>query len=119
MSRYRTLWGVYHADGGALGELKYLLGKLTGEAHCALCDITHGSLTKKPAFRVLERELGVPLRLVHLNEQPEALATATNGRTPCVVGEADAGFRLLLGPSNLEDCHGSVDRFRQALERAL
>ena len=32
--------GVYDADGGLLGELAYLTGRILGIAHCALCDIT-------------------------------------------------------------------------------
>jgi hypothetical protein len=40
------LIGVYNAEGSLRGELAYLLGKLTGRAHCALCDITHGALRR-------------------------------------------------------------------------
>lgn len=119
MSRYRALWGVYHANGGLLGELAYFVGKLRGTSHCALCDITHGALTKKPAFKALERELRMPVQLVHLNEQSEALAAVTQGQTPCIVGETDSRLDLLLGPAALEACNGSVNAFRQALQSRL
>ena len=65
-----TLWGVYHADGGLLGELAYVVGKLRGTAHCGLCDITHGSVRVKPEWKTLEASLDIPFKLVHLNEQP-------------------------------------------------
>ena len=38
----RRLVGVYNANGGIVGELSYVLGKVKGSAHCALCDISHG-----------------------------------------------------------------------------
>jgi len=30
------LIGVYHADGGPIGEAKYVIGKFLGRAHCSL-----------------------------------------------------------------------------------
>ena len=36
-----SIWGVYHADGGLIGELKYVAGALFKGQHCSLCDITH------------------------------------------------------------------------------
>lgn len=112
---YDVLWAVYRADGGLGGELAYVVGKLLGTAHCALCDITHGALRKRPAFRALEARLPLPLRLVHLNERSPALARATADRAPCVVGERRGRFTLLLDAADLERCAGSVDAFEQAL----
>ena len=37
--------------------------------HCTLCDITHGTLREKPAFADLRCSLGVPVDVVHRNEQ--------------------------------------------------
>ena len=45
------LVGIYNANGSVLGELKYLVGKLTGQSDCALCDITHGPFRGKADFR--------------------------------------------------------------------
>ena len=36
-----SIWGVYHADGGLIGEIKYVAGALLKGQHCSLCDITH------------------------------------------------------------------------------
>ena len=46
----REIVGVYHADGGVMGELRYILGKARGTAHCALCDITHSTVRRKAAW---------------------------------------------------------------------
>ena len=114
-----TLWGVYHANGGLVGELTYVFGKLCGTAHCGLCDITHGSVRVKPEWKALEASLDIPFKLVHLNEQPARLAELTRGSTACVVGESEEGLSMLLGPEDLDACAGSVDRFRERLEEAL
>ncbi len=117
--RPNKLWGVYHADGGLMGELAYVFGKLRGTAHCALCDITHGSVAKKPEWKRLEAELDIPMELVHLNEQSPELEQVTEGRTPCVVSQTGNEWRLVMGPEALESCNASVDRFRERLADAL
>jgi hypothetical protein len=113
----RTLWGVYHANGGLWGEAAYVFGKLIGTAHCALCDVTHG-IRMKREWTDFVASLDVSVRVVHLNEQPELLAEVTDGRTPCVVEESEAGFRVLLGPEQLESAEGSVGRFAALLREA-
>ena len=114
----RRLWGVYHADGGFIGELAYVVGKLRGTAHCALCDVTH-RIRMKSEWKTFAQSLDVPFELVHLNERPEALVEVTEGRTPCVVAQTREGFEVLLGPDELESAGGSVDRFAELLEEAL
>jgi hypothetical protein len=39
MTDIRRLTGVYNARGTLAGEFVYVLGKLSGRAHCGLCDI--------------------------------------------------------------------------------
>ena len=121
--RPETLWGVYHANGGLLGELAYVVGKLRGTAHCGLCDITHGSVRVKPEWKTLEATLDIPFKLVHLNEQPSGLAELTRGCTPCVVGESEEGWSVLLGPEDLMPASPSAEtaaiierRFRRTLD---
>lgn len=41
------LVGVYDADGGLLGEAAYVVGRLCGTRHCALCDITHSAVRRR------------------------------------------------------------------------
>lgn len=117
--RWRRLIGVYDVNGGLLGELAYLTGRLLGVAHCALCEITHGALREKPAFRATRGGLGVPLDTIHRDEQPAGLRAVTAGGTPCVVGETAHGYELLLGRSDLEACRGDVSCLEDALQRAL
>lgn len=112
------LTGVYHADGSLMGELRYVVGKLRGTAHCALCDVTHGTVRKKASFRALEARMPVPFELVHLDERSTSIAAFTEGRTPAVVGHTTDKLVLLLGAQDLE-LGGDVDRFADALTEAI
>jgi hypothetical protein len=112
------LTGVYHADGGLAGELRYGLGKLLGRAHCSLCDLTHGVVREREEWRALVRRLGVPVALVHLNERDEDIVRLSDGCTPCVIGHTDSGLRLLLGPAELDACAGDLAAFEQRLRQA-
>jgi hypothetical protein len=113
------LIGVYHADGGVVGELAYLLGKARGAAHCGLCDITHGPLRRKRDWNEFAAALPVPFRLVHLNEREPEVESASRGRTPCVLARTTQGIILLVGPAELDRCDGEVDRFKRSLAAAL
>lgn len=115
------LVGVYHADGGAIGEAKYVIGKLMGTAHCALCDITHSPVRRKPAWDRMVADLGVAFELLHLNEMPPAIAAATARHgSPVVLGRFGEGtVEPLLLPADLEMLGGSIDAFSVALRGAL
>jgi hypothetical protein len=114
------LTGVYHADGGLVGEVRYVVGKLLGRAHCALCDITHGPLRRKAAWDRCVARLDVPVDLVHLNEMDPAVAAVATGRSPCVVGHFDDGtLRVVLDAGALEACRGDVEAFADRLREAL
>ncbi len=111
----RELVGVYHADGGVVGEARYVLGHLLGRTHCALCDITHSPVRRKPAWDAMVRRLGVPMRLVHLNERSTDERAVSGDSTPCVLARlADGRLTVLLGPDDLE-LAGSVDAFERAV----
>jgi hypothetical protein len=112
------LTGVYHADGGLAGELRYGLGKLLGRAHCSLCDLTHGVVREREEWRELVRRLGVPVALVHLNERDADIARVSDGSTPCVIAHTDGGLRLLLAPADLDACGGDLAAFEQRLRQA-
>jgi hypothetical protein len=119
MSKYHELVGVYHAEGSLFGELRYVVGKWLGHAHCALCDITHGRVRKKHVFVELESRLPLPLRLVHLDEREPAVMELTEGRTPCVVGRGADGWHVLLDAPTLEACEKDVGAFEDALMATL
>jgi hypothetical protein len=118
VDRVERLVGVYDADGTVLGELAYVVGHVLGRRSCALCDITHGSLRRRPSFDEAAAQLPVPFDLLHRDERPPALTALTEGRLPCVVAEVAGEAQILLGPDELARCgkdpHALVRAIRAA-----
>ena len=115
----KKAYGVYHADGGIIGELAYVWGKIRGTAHCALCDITHRGVSTKKEWREMISGLDFEIELLHLNEQFPELEEITVGKTPCIAIERDGVIEIILDAIQLEGCGKSVDSFRKTLESAL
>lgn len=115
------LIGVYHADGGPIGEAKYVLGKLLGTAHCSLCDVTHSPVRRKPAWDAMVARLGMAVDLLHLNELPRDVAAQVRAHgSPLVLGRTlDGALHLLLDASQIDALGGSVPRFEAAVRGAL
>ena len=112
--------GVYHADGGIVGELSYVAGKMLGRRHCALCDITHSFAWKKDEWQKCEVGFGVPFQLLHLNERTDTIKKFTEGKTPCVIGEyADGRLVMLLNAETLSGFGGDVGKFEGYLRKTL
>ena len=98
MARIDRLIGVYDADGSLPGEgPAYLVGHVLDGAPCALRDITHGRIRRKPAFDALTANLPVPFELLHRDELPSSLASATAGQLPCVVADRAGDLTVLVG----------------------
>ena len=112
------LIGVYHADGGLFGELRYVWNKVARGQHCELCDLTHAGVRRRPEWDATVSEWGVPFQLVHLNERTEDVRRASEGRTPCVLAEVDGDVRLLLGQEDLAAVGTDLGRFSAAVFRA-
>jgi hypothetical protein len=112
--------GVYHADGGPVGEAKYVIGKLLGRAHCALCDITHALVHRKLAWDRMAAQLGTEVQLLHLNEMPDDVAALVDKHgSPVVLGRSGEGtLSVLLTADALERMDGSVAAFDAALRAA-
>ena len=115
-ARVEALAGVYQADAGLLGELRYLAGRLTG-AHCALCAITHSLRGERTAFKAARARLR--LQTYHLNDQPAALAAVTDGRTPCVAARTAGGWQVVIDTHTLTACGASVEAFEAAVQAGL
>jgi len=118
------LVGVYRADGGFVGELKYVFGHLIGIADCKLCDITHSPIRKKPSWTKMTQRIkskyALDFELVHRNERSEIIAKATTGREPCVLAEySDGTVTILLDAVDLKALDGSVTKFEKLLEARL
>ena len=111
----RRLVGVYNADGTLRGELTYWVGARLGRAHCALCDITHGSVRERPDWKACRDGLPVPFDVYHRNDQPDATRQLLGDQTPAVVAETDDGVVLLLDADALAACGGSPDAMADAL----
>lgn len=111
--------GVYDADGTLTGELRYWINARLGRAHCALCDITHGTFSERSEWRSCRSELPVPFVTYHRDDQPEAVRAVAEGVVPVVLAETAVGLVVLLGPEELEGCGGSVEAFDEALRAAL
>ena len=110
------LVGVYDADGGLLGEAAYVWGKLRGTRHCALCDITHGHVRRKPAWDAMVAGLGLTVDLLHLDELPPDVARAVAAcGAPVVLARTDDGLRPLVDADELEALDGSVERLEELL----
>lgn len=116
--RIIRLVGVYNAVGTLRGELAYWVGARLGRAHCALCDITHGSVRERPEWKTCRAALPVPFDTFHLDDQPDAVRAEIGDRAPAVVAETDQGLFVLLGPADLDRCNASVDLLRAAVTDA-
>ena len=118
------LIGVYNADGGVIGELKYFFGHLIGIAKCELCDITHSPIRRKASWARLASELkaeyGLDFALEHLNERSEAEIKASADREPCVLAEyPDGSLGMFLDRQELRVAGGDVDRFAKLVRARL
>lgn len=113
----RRLVGIYNADGGIVGELRYVIGHILGTAECALCDITHSPLRRKPEWDSMVARLGIPFSVLHRNELTEELEMAlVDVELPCVVAELDTGDVVeIMSPKALGECGGSVEAFSTLL----
>jgi len=110
---------VYNARGGVVGELAYAIGRRRGTAHCALCDVTHGRIREKAAWRELRDSLTVPVDAYHLNDRPPELARLAGGAAPIVAAHVGDEVTLVLGPDELEPVGGDVAGFSAVLARRL
>lgn len=104
--------GVYDADGGIAGELRYVVGHLLGNAECALCDVTHSPVRRKRAWDAFVATLDIPFDLRHRNELTDAeQAAVLSMGLPVVAAETETGWVPLLDRTALERCAGDVDTF--------
>lgn len=123
LARTRII-GVYNARGTVLGELNYLLRRTFAGEHCALCDITHGSVRRRPAWDRCAESFStahaVDIELVHLDEVPVELGQIADFTAPAVfVHKPDGTYELLLGDEELQSCHHAPEQFFIMLEQKI
>ena len=112
------LIGIYNANGSITGEISFLFGKLTGQAQCALCDISHGPFKKKSAFSRAQQTLGVPFEILHLDELDATLCSFKQ-YAPCVVAIRGLECSILISKAELARCDSDVGRFFDSLKAKL
>lgn len=115
------LVGIYNADGGIIGEVRYVVGHLLGTAECALCDITHSPIRRKPEWDAMVRELGITFTLQHRNElDAQTRAAIHNVPLPTIVGIRERGdITEVLSDEELRECEGSVVRCGEMIRQKL
>lgn len=118
-STVERLIGIYDADGTVWGEVSYWVGARLGRAHCALCDITHGSVREKSEWQRCRDGLGVPFEAIHRDDRDEELRALTDGKLACVVAATGDGPRILVGAAELEACAGDPGRLATRITAAL
>ena len=116
--RILGLVGVYDAEGSLRGELTYWVGARLGRAHCALCDITHGTFRERDDWRRCRASLPVPFATFHRDDQPATVRDLLGTHLPAVVAVTGAGHVLLVGPDALDACHGSPGALADSLTMA-
>jgi hypothetical protein len=109
---------VYDADGTVTGEVRYFVGAhFLGDRHCSLCDITHGPLIQKAAWKKWKARIGIPVDALHRNKLPADVAAAANGVFPVVIAHRNDGTAaVLVGPEQLDTCGGQVAAFAAIVE---
>ncbi len=113
------LIGIYDADGTMWGEVSYVVGHLLGRAHCALCEITHGTLRPKATWQRCQAGLGLPFAAIHRNDRDRELRELTDGALPCVVALCADGPEILVTAEQLEACAGDPEALASAITDAL
>ena len=114
-----ALIGVYHADGGLIGKLRYGYEAYLKGRSCSLCDITHTFAWENRSMVALRASLGIPFELLHLNEQSAALAAVTHGHTPCIVARTAKGHEIFVTDEELRGCDGDVTALMSMLAERL
>ncbi len=109
--------GIYNADGGLGGELRYVAGKLLGRGKCALCDITHGwnpmgSKSWKQACAVSD----VELELLHRNEATAEQLAASSG-LPAILRRRDGQWSEAIPASEIAQYTGAPDALLERLDQ--
>ena len=111
-----SLVGIYDADGGLSGEVRYAIGKILGQGKCALCDITHGwNPMGSQSWKQACAKSQVELDLVHRDEATaEQLAAATG--LPSIVRQHDGQWSELLTTAEIANYVGAPAQFLQRLD---
>ncbi|MDE0231774.1 MAG: hypothetical protein OXI56_12310 [bacterium] len=111
--------GIYNADGGWKGELRYALGLISGGQHCSLCDITHGwnPLGRRDWKRACA-DAPFKLQLIHRDRASPAQRSAA-GALPAVLAGADDVWRVVVDAGELDRWNGDAEALIALIESRI
>jgi hypothetical protein len=120
----RTFVLIYNADGTLRGELTYVIGHhVLGTLSCELCDISHGPVMQKKAWKEWKATMlqdGHLVQVIHRNDMSPELALFVGDRLATVVERhSESEWSVVLRPDELKECGGSVVKFAAMMQRAL
>ena len=125
----RRFVGIYNAENGLSGELRYVLGKLTSDKSkkCELCEITHGlNPFGKPSWKKELSNTTVDFHLLHKNEatkqtskQPRNRATnqqiEATSWLPSILEFSDHAWIEVFDARAIAEMNGSPFQLFQAI----
>lgn len=79
---------------------------------CALCQITHEGDEERPQWAACSAAIGVPVRYLHNDDMPPAVAELAQGQTPCIVAQAGDTLHLLVNSEAIARCVNGVHDLR-------
>jgi hypothetical protein len=107
---------VYNADWSIPGAVEYVADMLRGNDNCALCAITHNTVTEKSEWKACKARLPVSVRGLYRNQLSPELARAAAGSFPCVLVRVDGGYERLVERATLERCKGDPSELMKAID---
>ena len=111
--------GIYNADGGLSGELRYAVDKILGRSDCGLCDLTHGwNPFSKQSWREACRVSTVPIELIHRDMATEPQLAAAGSLPAMLVGD-EGTWRLVADRELIASLRKDPAGFLDHLEREL
>lgn len=85
--------------------VQFIADTLRGTDSCALCEITHSSVSEKRDWKACKGALGVSVRGLYRNQLTPELSAPAHG-FPCVLVAVDERYKTLLDRQQLETCKG-------------
>ena len=113
----RRFVGIYNAENGLSGELRYVLGKLTSDKSkkCELCEITHGlNPFGKPSWKKELSNTTVDFHLLHKYEATNQQIEATSG-LPSILEFSDNAWIEVFDARAIAEMNGSPFQLFQAI----
>lgn len=112
--------GVYNANGGLIGELQYVVGKIIKKKHCSLCDITHGfSIKAKDTWVKQVESFPIKIETKHLNELDSDILSMIRDNVPCVIHIDNRQKKIIMNERDLLSCDKDPDKFFELLKKRL